>query len=140
MRKLILFLVSGILVVSTLGCQEAPNNTNGTAQVPAKTASQSTQTTNKTAKTPVASKDGKVHTTSDKTAATKGNLKTEVSKKLQAGLPGNKLEVENKDGEIILKGTATSKDELEKAEKLVKQVKGVKSVKVEAKITSANKL
>jgi hyperosmotically inducible periplasmic protein len=140
MKKLIPFLFSGILVVGTLGCQEAPSSTNGAAQTPAKTASQSTQITDKTAKTPVASKDGKVHTTSDKTTAIKSNLKTEVSKKLQAGLPGNKLEVENKEGEIILKGTATSKEELEKAEKLIKQVKGVKTVKVEAKIASAKKL
>ncbi|MCC5624826.1 BON domain-containing protein, partial [Nostoc sp. CHAB 5715] len=40
----------------------------------------------------------------------------------------------NKEGEIILKGTATSAEELKKAETLTKEVQGVKTVKVEAKV------
>ncbi|WP_193197587.1 BON domain-containing protein [Nostoc sp. MG11] len=162
MNKLILFLVSSVLVISTFGCQETPktgsetpSTTNEAAQVPAKSASQTTQTTDKTAKVPgtqtnpsVASTDTKAKTDSVKTGATKSttsvakigdNLKTEVSKKLNEGLPGNKLEVENKEGEIILKGTATSQEELQKAETLVKAVQGVKNVKVEAKAEPVKK-
>ncbi|MBD0266294.1 MAG: BON domain-containing protein [Tolypothrix sp. Co-bin9] len=151
MKKLILLLVSSILVVGTFGCQEAPktgsetpSTTNEAAQVPAKPASQ----TNETAKVPGiqttplgASTDTKVKTDSEKTAATKvkGDLKTEVSAKLNKGLPGNKLQVENKEGEIILKGTATSAEELKKAETLAKEVQGVKTVKVEAKIEAGKK-
>ncbi|MBD2729470.1 BON domain-containing protein [Nostoc sp. FACHB-892] len=146
MKKLIPLLVSSILVVGTFGCQEAPktgsetpSTTNETAQVPATPASQ----INPTAKIPgkettplAASTDTKVKTDSKKTAATKAknDLKTEVSEKLNKGLPNNKLEVENKEGEIILKGTATSAEELQKAETLVKEVQGVKTVKVEAKV------
>ncbi|MEH2458710.1 BON domain-containing protein [Nostoc sp.] len=146
MKKLIPLLVSSILVVGTFGCQEAPktgsetpNTTNEAAQAPATPASQINQTTtNVPAKktTPsVASTDA------EKTAATKakGDLKTEVSKNLNKGLPGNKLQVENKEGEIILKGTAASKEELQKAETLAKEVEGVKTVKVEAKVEATKK-
>ncbi|MEH2049558.1 BON domain-containing protein [Nostoc sp.] len=156
MKKLIPLLVSSILVVGTFGCQEAPktgsetpSTTNEAAQAPAKPASQTSQTTDKTtAKIPatqttplVASAGTKVKTSVEKTAATKtkGDLKTEVSQKLNKGLPGNKLQVENKEGEIILKGTATSAEELKKAETLAKEVKGVKTVKVEAKVETVKK-
>ncbi|MEH2284639.1 MAG: BON domain-containing protein [Nostoc sp.] len=152
MKKLITLLVSGILVIGTFGCQDAPktgsetpSTTNEAAQVPAKPASQINQTTAKIpAKetTPLAASTGtKVKTDSEKTAATKAksDLKTEVSEKLNKGLPGNKLQVENKKGEIILKGTAASKEELKKAETLAKEVKGVKTVKVEAKVEAVNK-
>ncbi|MCC5646532.1 BON domain-containing protein [Nostoc sp. CHAB 5824] len=151
MKKLILLLVSSILVVGTFGCQEAPktgsetpSTTNEAAQAPAKPASQ----TNQTAKIPgtettplAASTDTKVKTDSEKTAATrvKSDLKTEVSTKLNKGLPGNKLQVENKEGEIILKGTAASAEELKKAETLAKEVQGVKTVKVEAKVEAVKK-
>ncbi|MEO3706486.1 BON domain-containing protein [Trichormus azollae] len=49
------------------------------------------------------------------------------------------MEVENKEGVIILQGSAASKEELKKAEALVNEVKGVKSVKVEAKVTPEKK-
>jgi len=151
MKKLILLLVSSILVVGNFGCQEAPktgsetpSTINEAAQAPATPASQINQTADKTtAKIPgtqttplAASTDTKVKIDSEKTAATKAesNLKTEVSEKLNKGLPNNKLQVENKEGEIILKGTATSAEELQKAETLAKEVQGVKTVKVEAKV------
>ncbi|MBN3894623.1 MAG: BON domain-containing protein [Nostoc sp. NOS(2021)] len=146
MKKLILLLVSGVLVVGTFGCQEAPktgsetpSTTNEVAQAPATPASQINQTTAKipgTETTPLAASAD-----AEKTAASKakGDLKTEVSKKLNKGLPGNKLQVENKEGEIILKGTAASVQELQKAETLAKEVKGVKTVKVEAKVEAVKK-
>ncbi len=144
MKKLILLIVSGILVVGTFGCEETPSTTNQAAQPPATPASQINQTADKTTAkipakemTPLAASTGtKVKTDSEKTAATKAksDLKTEVSEKLNQGLPGNKLQVENKEGEIILKGTAASAEELQKAETLAKEVQGVKMVKVEAKV------
>ncbi|MEH2169123.1 MAG: BON domain-containing protein [Nostoc sp.] len=151
MKKLILLVVSGILVVGTFGCQEAPktgsetpSTTNEAAQAPAKPASQTNQTAkvSETQTTPSAATTGtKVKTDSEKTAATKAksDLKTEVSAKLNKGLPGNKLQVENKQGEIILKGTAASVEELKKAETLAKEVQGVKTVKVEAKVDAVKK-
>ncbi|AFZ56893.1 BON domain-containing protein [Anabaena cylindrica FACHB-243] len=147
MKKLIPFLVSGILVAGVFGCQEAPKTgsetpgtTNEATTVPAKPASQTTQTTEKTAQPITAATTTPVSTTTKITPeTTKSDLKTEVSKKLKEGLPNNKLEVENKEGEILLKGTAASQNELKKAETLTKEVKGVKSVKVEAKVAPLQK-
>jgi hypothetical protein len=145
MKKLIPFLISSILVAGAFGCQEAPKtgsetpSTNEASSVPAKPAADTTQTTTKT-ETPTT--DAKATTKTETPAATKAtsDLKTEVSKKLQESLPNNKLVVENKAGEIILKGTAASKEELTKAETLAKGVKGVKTVKVEAKVEPAKKI
>jgi hyperosmotically inducible periplasmic protein len=149
-KKLIPFLVSGILVVGVFGCQEAPKTgsetpgaTNEATSVPAKPASETTQTTEKaTPPTTGATATPENKTTKINPATTKAtsDLKTEVSKKLKEGLPSNKLEVENKDGEIILKGSAASQAELTKAETLAKSVKGVKSVKVQAKVAPEKKL
>lgn len=79
---------------------------------------------------------GKLNRRFSKLAATKAksDLKTEVSQKLNQGLPGNKLQVENKEGEIILKGTVASQAELKKAESLAKEVQGVKMVKWKQKL------
>jgi hyperosmotically inducible periplasmic protein len=155
MKKLIPFLVSSILLVGTFGCEQAsktgsetPSTTNEASQPSAAPASQTNPTVGKTAKLPeppitslAPTTDTKVKTDSPKITTTKvkSDLKAEVSQKLNKGLPGNKLQVENKEGEIILKGTATSVEELKKAETLAKEVPGVKTVKVEAKVETLKK-
>ena len=154
MKKLIPFLVSSVLVVGMVGCQEAPKTgsettgtTSETPAVPAKPASDLTPITDNSTPTPTATPTETPTETptpaSTPTATpapkTQADLKIEVSKKLKEGLPGNKLEVANKDGEITLKGTATSKEEITQAETLIKQVAGVKSVKVEAKVKTVKK-
>ncbi|MDZ8104234.1 MAG: BON domain-containing protein [Nostoc sp. DedQUE12a] len=155
MKKLIPFVVSGILVIGTVGCQEAaktgsqtPSTTNEASQAPATPASATNPSVDKTVKipaqptfVPIPTSQTKIKIDSPKNAATKAgiDLKTEVSKKLNKDLPGNKLQVENNEGEIILKGTATSVDELKKAETLAKEVQGVKTVKVEAKVEAVKK-
>jgi len=139
MKKLIPVLISGILVVGVFGCQETPKdasqvpqNNSAASPLPAKPASQTTQVTGKT-ETTAATKN----TTTTKSDDT---LKTEVAKKLKESFPSNKLEVDSKAGDVVIKGTAASQGELQKAEKLVKEVKGVKSVKVEAKVLPPNKI
>jgi osmotically-inducible protein OsmY len=136
MKKLIPFLISGILVTGVFGCQEAPKtnsevpaNNSEASSVPAKPASETTQATGNATKS----------TTGTTTTKNTGDLKTQVTEQLQKALPGNKLEVQNKGSEIILKGVAASKEELTKAETLAKSVKGVKTVKVEATVTPAKK-
>jgi osmotically-inducible protein OsmY len=134
MKKLIPFLVSSVLLAGMVGCQEAPKTgsettgtTSETPAVPAKPASDTTRIIDNSTATSTATPS-----TTD--------LKTEISKKLKASLPGNKLEVVNKNGAIILKGTATSQQEITQAETLIKEVAGVKSVKVEAEVKTEKKL
>jgi antitoxin (DNA-binding transcriptional repressor) of toxin-antitoxin stability system len=134
MKKLIPFLVSGVLVAGMVGCQEAPktgSETTGTSSttpvLPAKPASDTTRIIDNSTATPT--------TTSKSTT----DLKTEISKKLKTVLPGNKLEITNKDGEIVLKGTATSQKEITQAETFIKAIPGVKSVKLEAIVKTEKK-
>jgi hyperosmotically inducible periplasmic protein len=134
MKKLIPFLVSSVLVAGMVGCQEAPktdadttSSSNETPTVPAQPASDTTEIT------------GNPTTTPNATSAPTTDLTTEIINKLKTGIPGNKLEVENKDGEIILKGTAASKEEITQAETLIKEIAGVKTVKVEAKVNTEKK-
>lgn len=145
MKKLIPLLISSILVVGAFGCQETPKDAaknpstnNEASEASAQPASVTTQTTDKISTTTTP----KTAATKNATATTKSEteLKNEVTKKLKASLPNNKLEVEAKAGEIVIKGTAASPDELQKAEKLVKEVPGVKGVKVEAKVLLPNKI
>lgn len=143
MKKLFSLLVTGFLVVSSFGCQEAPNSNTGANQAPAKEAAEgrTIKSTVQETTTPIAGKNAKDNIGKQKTLTTKTerDLKAAVSNKLQAGIPGNKFLVENKQGEITLKGVASSQGEIEKAEKLVKEVKGVKGVKVEAKVEAASR-
>ncbi|OBQ10790.1 MAG: transporter [Anabaena sp. LE011-02] len=142
MKKLIPFLVSSVLLAGMVGCQEAPKTgsettgtTSETPAVPAKPASDTTRIIDNSTATPTATSTATPSATSTSTT----DLKTEISKKLKASLPENKLEVVNKNGAIILKGTATSQQEITQAETLIKEVAGVKSVKVEAKVKTEKK-
>jgi hyperosmotically inducible periplasmic protein len=129
MKKLIPFIISGVLVIGAVGCDsgtknaEAPGTTNEAA-APAKEASQTTT--------------GKA-TTASTTKVAETGLAGEVSKKLKDSLPGSNLSTEIKDGVVTVKGTVPSEAELKKIEPLVSKLKGVKSVKVEAKVASAKK-
>ena len=138
MKKLIPFLVSSVLLAGMVGCQEAPKTgsettgtTNETPTVPAKPASDTTRIIDNSTATPT--------TTPTTTSKSTTDLKTEISKKLKIILPGNKLEITNKDGEIILKGTATSQKEITQAETFIKAIPGVKSVKLEASVKTEKK-
>ncbi|MBO1051845.1 MAG: BON domain-containing protein [Dolichospermum sp. DET73] len=142
MKKLIPFLVSSVLLAGMVGCQEAPKTgsettgtTSETPAVPAKPASDTTRIIDNSTATPTTTPTA----TSTATPTSTTDLKTEISKKLKASLPENKLEVVNKNGAIILKGTATSQQEITQAETLIKEVAGVKSVKVEAKVKTEKK-
>ncbi|AFY34392.1 BON domain-containing protein [Calothrix sp. PCC 7507] len=146
MKKLIPFLVSGILVVGIFGCQDAtktgsetPGTTNEAVK-PAKDATQKTETatkgaadTDKTKTTTKAAAD----TTKTAPASATGNTKSLILSKLEQKIPGSKLEVEDKAGAVTIKGTVPTEADIKKIEPLVKQLKGVKSVKVEAKAASA---
>ncbi|MBJ7297965.1 MAG: BON domain-containing protein [Dolichospermum sp.] len=151
MKKLIPFLVSSVLLAGMVGCQEAPKTgsettgtTSETPAVPAKPASDTTRIIDNSTATPTATSTATPSATStatpSATSTSTTDLKTEISKKLKASLPENKLEVVNKNGAIILKGTATSQQEITQAETLIKEVAGVKSVKVEAKVKTEKKL
>ncbi|BAZ42151.1 hypothetical protein NIES4101_81190 [Calothrix sp. NIES-4101] len=143
MKKFIPFLISGILAVGAVACQDASKTSDA--------GSSPTDSVNKTAKdvgakTETAAKntaDGaktavNKTTTAAKTAltSTSGGTKTIVKNNLEKKFPGSKLDVEEKDGVLTVKGTVPDEATLKKIEPTVKEYKfqGVKTVKVEAKV------
>ncbi|WP_017655722.1 BON domain-containing protein [Fortiea contorta] len=148
MKKLIPFLVSGVLVVGIFGCQEATktgsekNGATNEAVKPAKDAAQNTNTANKGTAAQNAATAGKttakatVDTTKQVAANATGNTKSLILSKLEEKIPGSKLQVEEKEGAVTIKGTVPTAADIKKIEPIVKPLKGVKSVKVEAKAAS----
>lgn len=136
MKKLITFIVSGFLLVGTYGCEQPVNKSVDTSKTPSTDVKNTTKSTDKSTIVPVSGAGTKTKIKTEKTSVNKADaeLQAAISKKLETGLPGNKLVIENNNGEVTIKGIATSKAELAKAEKLVKEVKGVKSVTIEAQI------
>ncbi|MBD2383891.1 BON domain-containing protein [Cylindrospermum sp. FACHB-282] len=166
MKKLIPFLISGVLVAGVFGCQEAPktssensSTTNESAQAPVKQASQTTETTAKdatektkpadattakdaTEKTKIAdatTAKGATEKTKPVVTAGSDNVKTLALDKLKEKLPGSNLVVESKEGVVTVTGTVPAEADLKKIEPIVKQLNGVKSVKVEAKVATDKK-
>jgi hyperosmotically inducible protein len=146
MKKLIPFLVSGILVVGTIGCQEATKTGSETETgAPAKEASQTTGDAMKgdamkgDAMKGDAMKGDAMKGDAMKGDAMKGGTDTKslVNSKLTEKIPGSKLVAEDKDGVVTVTGTVPSEADIKKIEPAVKEVSGVKSVKVEAKVGTA---
>ncbi|MDZ8052770.1 MAG: BON domain-containing protein [Aulosira sp. ZfuVER01] len=155
MKKLIPLLVSGILVVGAVGCQDATKTSSDTSTTnevskTAKEASQKTATgaknateTGKTAvketgdKTKTAVKEAAANTKTAVKGAAESTSKSLILSKLSEKIPGSKLVVEDKDGVVTVTGTVPTEADLKKIVPLVKEQKGVKSVKVEAKAASA---
>lgn len=139
MKKIIPFLVSGILMVGAVACQQDASKTSDagtTNEAPATTAKEATS---KTATDTATKATNAAKGTADgaKTAATgAGGVKTIVKNRLEEKFPGSKLSVEEKEGVLTVKGTVPDQATLKKIEPAVKEYKfqGVKSVKVEATV------
>ena len=130
MKKLIPLLVSSILVVGAVACQDTTKTSSDTSTTneagkTAKEASQKTATGAKNA------------TETAKNAVKDTTAKSVILSKLSEKIPGSKLVVEDKNGVVTVKGTVPTEADIKKIEPLVKEQKGVKSVKVEAKAESA---
>lgn len=135
MKKIIPFLVSGILMVGAVACQQDASKTSdagATNEAPATTAKEAASKTADNAKTTATDTASKA-TTGTKDA---GGVKTIVKNRLEQKFPGSKLAVEEKNGVLTVKGTVPDEATLKKIEPAVKEYKfqGVKSVKVAATV------
>lgn len=146
MKKIIPFLVSGILMVGAVACQQDASKTSDagtTNEAPATTAKEATSRTAdnaKTAATNTATKTTNAAKGAESGAKTAGagGVKTIVKNRLEEKFPGSKLSVEEKNGVLTVKGTVPDQATLKKIEPAVKEYKfqGVKSVKVEATVAA----
>lgn len=146
MKKFLPFLVTGIVAVGAVACQEetrtgseVPGETNEAVSPSAKEASETAQTpTDESAAVPG------TELNQDPTAplgAGTDTAETEISsavnQKLSEALPTSNLKAEDVEGVVTIKGTVPSSEELQQIEPLTKEVKGVKGVNIEANVDAA---
>ncbi|MCL1471855.1 BON domain-containing protein [Argonema antarcticum] len=165
MKKLTLFILSGVLMFGGVACQssktsaDAPNNAGETRN--SNTNPSATNTSDQTNKAPEAdsvkatqqdaqSEVRKAQANSDIRAREQrnnltggdadranGDLASEVRSKLEVNIPKGQITVDAEDGAVTVAGTVPTQQDLAKIEGLAKQIKGVKSVTVKTTVATA---
>ncbi|MFB2768234.1 BON domain-containing protein [Pelatocladus sp. BLCC-F211] len=141
MKKLIPFLLGGVLVIGAAGCEppsrtstNAPDNTSENANAPAQETAQQNQqdATSQTRKDQIESdiraREQRNNTTGGDADRDDDDLESEVRGKLEANLPASQLTVDAEDGVVKVAGTVPTQEQLNKVPALAQQIKGVKSV------------
>jgi hyperosmotically inducible periplasmic protein len=150
MKKIIPFIIGGLLAVGAVGCQDtaktssdAPNTAGETVASPDASSASQTQNdaTSKVRRdqlnSDIRAREGRNNATGGDADRADGDLKSEVRSKLEANIPASQLGVEAKDGAVTVSGTVPTEEQLQKVEPLAKEIKGVKSVKVDVKVKPA---
>ncbi|WP_081980605.1 BON domain-containing protein [Neosynechococcus sphagnicola] len=65
---------------------------------------------------------------------TDSNLKNEIVKQFQTKFPNNQLQVEVKNGDVTVSGTATSQEQFQEIQPLLRTIQGVKKVEMTATV------
>lgn len=147
MNKILLPLLSSVLLLGTIACNNAAKTSSSapdsTAQSPSPTLDKNTAQANQnnaTDETRRRQLNSDVRATEQRSQGlnsgnkTDADLKNQVRSKLQANLPATALAIEAKDGTVKVTGTVVAQDQVAKIEPLAKQIKGVKQVEVNVKV------
>lgn len=150
MNKIIPFLISSVLVVGAVGCEnaaktnsEAPNTTNESAESPATDTAQQTQN-DATSEVRRDQLNSDIRATEQRNDVTGGDaekadkdIESEVRSKLEANLPASQLAVDAEEGAVTVSGTVPTQEQLSKVDTLAKEIKGVTSVTNKATVAPA---
>ena len=142
MKKLTPFLLSSVLLLGTVACQDvsktstdAPNSTQESPEAPdAETVQNSqedaqSQIRRNQLNSDIRSREQRNNITGDDAIRSEDDLESEVRSKLEANIPKSQLTVEaTVDGTVTVSGTIPNQQDLSKIEPLSKEIKGVKSV------------
>ncbi len=149
MKKITLLLLSSILLLGTVACDNNAKTSSNAPDSPAESGKVVTDKTVQTDKKDATSQVRRDQLNADIRAREQRNLSggsadrantdlsSEVRSKLEANIPASQLTVTAKDGAIVVSGTVQNQEQLNKIDSLAKQIKGVKSVKVLAKVAPA---
>lgn len=151
MKKLIPFLISGVLIVGAVGCEngvektstEAPNSANETAAAPETDTAQTTQNDatsevrRRQLNSDIRAREERNNTTGGDAQRADSDLESEVRSKLEANLPASQLAVEAEKGAVTVSGTVPTQEQLSKIDTLSKEIKGVQSVTNKATVAPA---
>ena len=150
MKKFITFLISTVLVIGTVGCEnvsktssDAPNTTNETAKAPDAQTAQQTQgdATSEVRKNQIESdiraREQRNDAGGDDAKRADGDLESEVRGKLEANIPASQLAVDAEEGAVTVTGTVPTQNDVNKIDTLSKEIKGVMSVTNKATVAPA---
>lgn len=150
MKKLIPFLISSVLIIGAVGCDnaaktssDAPNTTNETTEAPDTQSAQQTQgdATSGVRKAQIESdiraREQRNDAGGDDAVRADGDLESEVRGKLEANIPKGQLAVDAEAGAVTITGTVPTQNDVNKIDPLAKEIKGVKSVTNKATVAPA---
>jgi osmotically-inducible protein OsmY len=151
MKKFIPLLISGVLMIGTLGCTSASTNTNApdaankSAQAPDKQTAQQSQndatgdTRRNQLNSDIRSREQRNDAAGATTVKVDGDLESEIRSKLEANLPASQLTVDAKDGVVTITGTVPTQEQLRRVKPLAMEIKGAKSIVDKATVATAKK-
>ncbi len=149
MKKFIPVLISGALIIGTLGCTSASTNTNTpdpgkqTAQAPDKATAQQDQndgaseTRKNQLNSDIRSREQRNDAAGATTVKTDGDLESEIRSKLEANLPASQLTVDAKDGVVTITGTVPTPEQQSKVKTLAMEIKGAKNIVDKSTVAAA---
>lgn len=151
MKKLIPFLISSILVVGAVGCEngvektstDAPNSANETTEAPAADTAQTTQNdaTSEVRRdqlnSDIRAREERNNMTGGDADRAASDLESEVRSKLEANLPASQLAVEAEESTVTVTGTVPTQEQFDRIETLAKEIKGVNTVANKATVAPA---
>lgn len=149
MKKLVLYFLSSILMVSTVACStaktssDAPNEPEDQGgQLSPEDAQENAQdATNEVRQKQIESDKRAIDQRNNAAGDTPqdladNDLASLVRNKLETALPTSQLAVESKEGMVTVSGKVASAEDLSKLESLIKEVQGVKGVDVKATVAT----
>jgi osmotically-inducible protein OsmY len=149
MKKITLLVLSGVLLLGTVACDNAktssnaPESTEQTGEVPTDQTVQAnkrdatSQVRRDQLNADIRAREERNNVIGSGADRANSDLASEVRSKLEANSPSGQLTVAAKDGAIAVSGTVQTQEQLNKIDPLAREIKGVKSVKVAVKIAPA---
>lgn len=146
MNKIILFLLSGTLLLAGVGCDvartsaDAPESVEDGAVVEDPTEVEDTledatsEIRRDQLNSDIRAREQRNDLMGDQLERADSDLESEVRAKLEANIPRSKLTVDAEDGNVSIVGTVPNQKEYDTIEPLAKEILGVTSVTMDVKI------
>lgn len=142
MKKLTPFLISGVLLLGSVACQDvsktstdAPNSTQESPQAPDTETVQNSQEDAQSEvrrnqlNSDIRAREERNNAAGGDAERSEDDLESEVRSKLEANIPKSQLTIEAAEGgAVTVSGTVPNEQDLSKIEPLSKEIKGVNSV------------
>jgi hyperosmotically inducible periplasmic protein len=151
MNKLIVFLLSGLLMVGATACDSARTSSEAPPTTQDNPRAVDTQEASDTqgdavsdirrnqAESDIRAREQRNDIINDGSAENRDDddLTSEVRSKLEANLPASALVVDTEDGAVTISGTVPTQEQYDRIAVLAQEIKGVRSLNIKAKVAPA---